>query len=145
MRQFVHLQSNSMILHKFFTKIAITQPRIVQIPKFWCLRSSTNIWPANGNINSIPKVKKEWSRGEQRFKTCKNRPVFCIEKIKICIFSKFCLVLISKPIVRVSWYTIQQKYVENLAEEFFFIGSCSRQAWSQTINFPLQTTFPFVV
>ena len=34
----------------------------------------------------------------------------------------------SKPIVRVSWYTIQQKNVKNLAEDFFFIGSCSRQA-----------------
>ena len=36
--------------------------------------------------------------------------------------------MISKPVVRVSWYTLQQKYVKNLAEEFFFIGSSSRQA-----------------
>ena len=101
-------------LPNFLIKMAITQLRTVQIP------SSTNIWLSVGNIDLLPKVKKYCSRGEQNFKTCKNRPVFCIEKNKICTFSKFCLVLISKPIVRVSWYTIQQKYVKNLAEEFFF-------------------------
>ena len=28
----------------FFMKSAITQPKKVQIPKFWCLKSCTNIW-----------------------------------------------------------------------------------------------------
>ena len=32
-----------MILQIFFTKMSITQPRKVQIPKFWCLKSLINI------------------------------------------------------------------------------------------------------
>ena len=38
---------------------AIIQLRMVQIPKFCCLKSSTNIWLSVGTINSIPKVKKK--------------------------------------------------------------------------------------
>ena len=41
------------ILPYFFMEIA----RKVQILKFWCLKSSTNIWLSFGNLNSIPKVK----------------------------------------------------------------------------------------
>ena len=44
------------LLH-FFIKMAITSTRKVQIPKFWCLKPSTIIWPSFGNINSFPKVK----------------------------------------------------------------------------------------
>ena len=82
-----------MILQIFFTKMAITQPRKVQIPKFWCLKSSTNIWQSCGNIYSIPKINKIELRGEKWFKTCKNRPIFCIEKIKIEFSQKFPRVL----------------------------------------------------
>ena len=89
MRQFVHLQSNSMILHKFFTKIAISQPRIVQISKFWCLRSSTNIWPANGNINSIPKVKKIELEGKEASKLAKIGQFFALKKLKLHFLKNF--------------------------------------------------------
>ena len=37
------LQSNSMILQIFFTKMSISQPRKVQIPKFWCPKSLINL------------------------------------------------------------------------------------------------------
>ena len=76
-------------LPHFFTKMAITSTRKVQIPKFWCLKSSTGNWPSFGNINSIQKVKKNWTRAKRRFKTCKNRPNFCIEKIKFAFSQKF--------------------------------------------------------
>ena len=44
-------------LPHFFTKMAITSPRKVQIQEFWCLKSSTDIWLSLGNLNSIQKVK----------------------------------------------------------------------------------------
>ena len=57
-RYFAQLQSNLVILQIFFTKMAITQPKKVQIPKFWCLKSSTNIWPSFRNIHSVLKDSK---------------------------------------------------------------------------------------
>ena len=56
-KYFAPLQSNLVILPIFFTKMAITQPRMIQIPKFWCLKSCTNIWLHFGNIHLIKKIK----------------------------------------------------------------------------------------
>ena len=72
-----------MILHIIFTKIAITQPRIVQIPKFWCLKSSTNIWLSVGTINSIPKVKKIEVEGKKGSKPAKLGQFFALKKLKL--------------------------------------------------------------
>ena len=52
-------------------KSAITESKMVQIPKFWCLKSSTNIWLSVGNINSIPKVKKIEVEGNKGSKPAK--------------------------------------------------------------------------
>ena len=78
-----------MILHIFFTKIATTQPRIAQILKFWCLRSSTNIWPANGNINSIPKVKKIEVEVKRGSKPTKMGQGSALKKIKFAFSQNF--------------------------------------------------------
>ena len=74
-------------------KMTITQPRKVQIPKFWCLKSSTNIWQSCGNIYSIPKINKIELRGENGSKLAKIGQFFCIEKIKIEFSQKFPRVL----------------------------------------------------
>ena len=103
----------------FFMKMAIIQLRMVQIPKFWCLKLSTNIWVSVGDINSIPKIKKKEEEGKKGSKPAKIVKFFELKKLKLH-FLKICLVSISKPIIRVSWYTIQQQNVQNLAEKFFF-------------------------
>ena len=61
-----------MILQIFFTKMAITQARKVQIAKFWCLKSSTNIWLSCGNIYSISKINKIEIEGKKVSKPAKN-------------------------------------------------------------------------
>ena len=53
----------------FFMKMAIIQLRMVQIPKFWCLKSSTVV--CFGNINSILKVKKMKLEGKKGSKLAK--------------------------------------------------------------------------
>ena len=69
--------------------MAITQPRKVQIPKFWCLKSSTNIWPSFGNINSIPKVNKiEWE-GKKGSKSAKIGQFFALKKLKLHFLKNF--------------------------------------------------------
>ena len=73
----------------FFTKIAIAMPRMVQIPKFWCLKSSTNIWPSFRNIYSIPKVIKIYLQGRKGSKPAKIGQFFKFQKIKIAISQKF--------------------------------------------------------
>ena len=81
-------------LSHFYTKMAITSTRKVQISKFWCLKSSTSIWPSFRNINSLPKVKnmeleqKEWS------KLAKIGLIFALKKLDFYIFSKICQGLI---------------------------------------------------
>ena len=69
--------------------MAITQPRKVQTPKFWCLKSSTNIWLSSGNINSIPKVKNielEWKEGS---KLAKIGQFFTLKKLKLHFLKNF--------------------------------------------------------
>ena len=73
----------------FFTKIAISWPRMIQIPKFWCLKSSTNIWPSFRNIYSVPKVIKIYSEGRKGAKPAKICTFFTLQKIKIAFSQKF--------------------------------------------------------
>ena len=62
--------------------MAITQPRKVQIQKFWCLKSSTNIWLSFGNTNSIPKIKKIELEGKEGSKLAKMGQIFALKKLK---------------------------------------------------------------
>ena len=78
-----------MILQIFLTKMAITQPRKVQIPKFWCLKSSTNIWQSCGNIYSIPKINKIELRGENGSKLAKIGQFFALKKSKLNYLKNF--------------------------------------------------------
>ena len=55
----------------FFKKMAIAQFRMIEIPKFWCLKSLTNIWPSFGNINLISKVCKIELEGKKSSKPAK--------------------------------------------------------------------------
>ena len=78
-----------MILQKIFTKMAITQPRKVQIPKFWCLKSCTNIWLPFGNINSILKVKNIELEGKEGSKLAKIGQFFALKKSKLLFLKNF--------------------------------------------------------
>ena len=70
-------------------KIAITQLRMVQIPKFWWLKSSTNIWLSVGNINSIPKVKKIEVEAKEGSEPAKIGQYFTLKKIKFAFSQNF--------------------------------------------------------
>ena len=85
----MHLQCNSMILQTFFTKMTITSTRKVQIPKFLCLKSCTNIWPANGNINSILKGKNIELKGKEGSKLAKIGQFFALKKLKLHFLQNF--------------------------------------------------------
>ena len=67
----------------FFTKIVITQPRMIQIPKFWCLKSCTNIWLHFGNIHSIQKINRIELEGKKGSKFAKIGQFFTLQNIKI--------------------------------------------------------------
>ena len=73
----------------FFTKITITQPRMIQIPKFWCLKSCTNIWLHFGNIHSIQKINRIELEGKKGSKFAKIGQFFTLQKIKIEFSQKF--------------------------------------------------------
>ena len=62
---------------------------MVQIPKFWCLRSSTNIWLSVRNINSIQKVKKIKLERKKGSKPAKIGQLFALKKIKIAFSQNF--------------------------------------------------------
>ena len=72
-------------------KMAKTQPRKVQIPKFWCLNSCTNIWLSSGNINSIPKVKIIELEGKGGSKLAKIGQFFALKKKEKLHFFKILL------------------------------------------------------
>ena len=78
-----------MILQIFFTKMAITQARKVQIAKFWCLKSSTNIWLSCGNIYSIPKINKIEIEGKKGSKLAKIGQFFALKKLKLHFLKNF--------------------------------------------------------
>ena len=61
--------------------MAITQARKVQIAKFWCLKSSTNIWLSCGIINSIPKINKIELEGRKDSKSAKIGQFFTLKKM----------------------------------------------------------------
>ena len=73
----------------FFMKMAITQARKVQIPKFWCLKSCTNIWPSCGSIYSIPKINKIEIEGEKGSKLAKIGQFFALKKLKLHFLKNF--------------------------------------------------------
>ena len=88
-RYFAHLQSNLVISQIFFTKMAITQPKKVQIPKFCCLKSSTNIWPSFRNIYSISKVIKIYLQGRKGSKPAKIGKFLHCKKLKLHFLKNF--------------------------------------------------------
>ena len=88
-KYFAPLQRNLVILPIFFTKMAITQPRMIQIPKFWCLKSCTNIWLHFGNIHSIQKINRIELEGKKGSKFAKIGQFCTWQKIKIAISPKF--------------------------------------------------------
>ena len=100
----------------FFTKIAIAQPRKVQIPKFWCLKSSTNIWVPFGNIHSIQKINKIELQGKKGSKFAKIGQFFTLQKMKLQYLKNFprfdfmdffCDFLHMRPLIfhwKSSWY-----------------------------------------
>ena len=69
--------------------MAITQPRMIQIPKFWCLKSCTNIWLHFGNIHSIQKINRIELEGKKGSKFAKIGKFFTLQKIKIEFSQKF--------------------------------------------------------
>ena len=79
---FASFNAFRMILLFIFTKNAITQPKMVQISKFWCLNPSTNICPSCGNIHSIKMVINNEFTGDETLKTINFRPNFCIKSHK---------------------------------------------------------------
>ena len=94
----MHKQCNSMILQTFFTKMAITSPRKVQIQKFWCLKSSTDIWLSFGNLNSIQKVKNMELEQKEGSKLAKIGQISALKKLNLHflkIFSRFDLTAFS--------------------------------------------------
>ena len=76
-------------LPHFFMKMAITQLRMIEIPKFWCLKSLTNIWPSFGNINLISKVCKIELEGIKSSKPAKTGQFFTLKKLKLHFLKKF--------------------------------------------------------
>ena len=72
-----------MILQIFCTKMAITQASKVQIAKFWCLKSSTDIWLSCGNIYSISKINKIEIEGKKVSKPAKKGQFFTLKKLKL--------------------------------------------------------------
>ena len=76
-------------LPHFFTKMAITSTRKVQIPKFWCLKSSTSIWPSFGNINSIQKVKNMELEQREGSKLAKIGQFFALKKLNLHFLKNF--------------------------------------------------------
>ena len=78
-----------MILQIFFTKMAITQARKVQIAKFLCLESSTNIWLSCGNIYSIPKINRIEIEGKKGSKLAKIGQFFALKKLKLHFLKNF--------------------------------------------------------
>ena len=73
----------------FFMKMAITQLRKVQIPKFWCLKSSTSIWPSFGHINSFPKVKNMELEQKEGSKLAKIGQIFALKKLNLHFLKNF--------------------------------------------------------
>ena len=78
-----------MILQTFLTKMALTQSRKVQIPKFWCLKSSTSIWPSFGNINSIQKVKNMELEQKEGSKLANIGQIFALKKLNLHFLKNF--------------------------------------------------------
>ena len=73
----------------FSTKMAITSPRKVQIPKFWCLKSSTNIWLSFGNLSSITKVKNIELEQKECSKLAKISQIFALKKLNLHFLKNF--------------------------------------------------------
>ena len=61
---------------------------MIQIPKFWCLKSCTNIWLLFGNIYSIQKINRIELEGKKGSKVAKIGQNFALQKIEIEISQK---------------------------------------------------------
>ena len=73
----------------FFMKMAIAQLRMIQISKFWCLTSPTNIMLSFGNINPISKVYKIELEGKKSSKPAKIGQFFALKKLKLHFLKNF--------------------------------------------------------
>ena len=69
--------------------MTITQARKVQIAKFWCLKSSTDIWLSCGNIYSIPKINKIELEGKKGSKLAKIGQFFALKKLELHFLKNF--------------------------------------------------------
>ena len=69
--------------------MAISQPKKVQISKFWCLKSCTYIWLPFWKICSNKKKNKIKLEGEKSSKFEKIGQFCTLQKIKIAISPKF--------------------------------------------------------
>ena len=58
-------------IRSFFAKNAITQPKMVQFPKFVCLNPSTIIWQSCENIHLVKMTINKELTGEETHKTFK--------------------------------------------------------------------------
>ena len=97
-------------------KSAITQPKKVQIPKFWCLKSCTNIWVPFGIIHSIQKINKIDKEGKKGSKFAKIGQFLHCKKLKLQYLKNFprfdfmgffCDFLHMRPLIfhwKSSWY-----------------------------------------
>ena len=56
---------------------------MIQIPKFWCLKSCTNIWLHFGNIHSIQKINRIELEEKKGSKFAKIGQFFTLQNIKI--------------------------------------------------------------
>ena len=70
-------------IRSFLTKTVITQPKMVQIPKFWCLNPSTIICPSCENIHSVRRTITNELTAVETFKTFNFKPHFPIKKQKM--------------------------------------------------------------
>ena len=73
----------------FFIKMTITQARKVQIAKFWCLKSSTDILLSCRNIYSISKINKIEIEGRKVSNPAKNGQFFTSKKLKLHFLTIF--------------------------------------------------------
>ena len=114
-----------MVLVIIFIKTPITQPKIVQIQKFWCLNPSTIICLSCENILSIKKCHQKLLSREETFKTCKIRLQFSIENAKKCNFSKMAQPNLLVSIALSSWGCLLNGGISPPDAHFFKNFQCS--------------------
>ena len=76
-------------IRSFLAKIAITQPIMVQIPKFWCLNPSTIICLSCENIHLVKRTINNELTGEKPLKPLILGPIFALKTL-------FCLITLNE-------------------------------------------------